>query len=269
MRAFNILLHRYQGMTAQKTELPGIKSAYTVFSIIEKIEELDGARLTDIAADLDLPKSTVHDYLLSLLEQEYLVKDGQEYHLGLKFLKRGTNAKDRHEQLIEAAKPALYELVEEAEETVWLEVEEYGYAVPLEIIQSERGITMGSRVGSRILMHASAGGKVMLAHMSEDRVEEILDKHGLSGFTDHTITSRETLYDELDEIREQGYGFNKMESHQGLNGVAAPIRINNSIQGAIAISGPKNRVQGEWFEEALPKLLLGATNELELRLSFE
>lgn len=81
-------------MTKQVTDLPGIKSSYTVFSIIVKIEELERVRLTDLASDLDLPKSTAHDYLIALLNQEYLIKDGKEYHLEFRFLKRGIEAKD-------------------------------------------------------------------------------------------------------------------------------------------------------------------------------
>jgi DNA-binding IclR family transcriptional regulator len=64
----------------------------TSLEIIEAIRDLDGARLTQLVNELSLPKSTVHKHLMTLLDNGFLVREGNTYHLGLKFLNLGERA---------------------------------------------------------------------------------------------------------------------------------------------------------------------------------
>ncbi|WP_225308233.1 IclR family transcriptional regulator C-terminal domain-containing protein [Haloarcula sp. CBA1131] len=82
------------------------------------------------------------------------------------------------------------------------------------------------------------------------------------------MTTREALFDELEEIRERGYAFDREEKIQGLRCVAAPVTTKNEIIGAISISGPASRFEGEVYEEELPSMVTRSANVIEINSQF-
>ena len=233
------------------------------FEIIEIIEDMETATLTEVANRMGIARSTAHDYLATLLEHEYLVKNEGEYQLGLKFARFGTNAKGTV-PLSKVITPYIERLADETGETVWFLVEEYGLAVYLEHAEGNQGIKTAHSVGGRSYLHCHAGGKAILAQLPEDQVNEIVDKHGLPKITENTLTSREVLFEELERIREQGYAQNHSEQLEGTRAVSSAIVIDGEVLGAISIGGPAHRLRGEWFEEELPNLIMSAVNEIKL-----
>jgi DNA-binding IclR family transcriptional regulator len=96
----------------------------------------------------------------------------------------------------------------------------------------------------------------------------ILEEHGLPQLTPKTITTREKLYNELEEIRTSDVGFSDEELVEGFRTVAAPVRQEGSeILGSLCVSGPINWLNDELFREELPELVRGTANELELTIS--
>lgn len=104
-----------------------VKSAGAVFGVMDTVHLLNGADVTEVANELDITKSTAHDHLSTLVDHEFLVKEGTNYRIGLKFLQYGMSAKRRIE-FAEVARPSLTHIVEETDEIGWLVVEEYGRA---------------------------------------------------------------------------------------------------------------------------------------------
>ena len=72
-----------------------VKSTETTFRIVEELQELDGAGVSELAAHLGLPKSTVHNYLSTLQQEEYVVRQNGEYKVGIRFLELGAYARNR------------------------------------------------------------------------------------------------------------------------------------------------------------------------------
>lgn len=66
-----------------------IKATETTLTIIEELKSEDGGRVTELAESLDLAKSAVHNHLSTLMEHGYVIKEGNVYHLSLKFLEIG------------------------------------------------------------------------------------------------------------------------------------------------------------------------------------
>lgn len=244
-----------------------VKTSDTVFEIVEKIEELGGASLADLSKELSYAKSTIHDHLLTLESKEYVVREDGEYTLGLKFLKHGMFAKGELD-ISHIGQPVIEELAEKTGEGVWIVVEEHGRAVPLAKAMGEKGITTHTTIGSREHLNHLASGKLMLAYMSDERVEEIIDKHGLPKQTPYTITDPDELRDELEDIREEGVAFNNREAAKGVRSIAAPVLTGERIVGAVCVSGPANRMTEERCDQEIEPLLLKATNEIELKLEY-
>jgi DNA-binding IclR family transcriptional regulator len=243
-----------------------VKSTLTTFRIIEALKELDGARVTDLSEHLDLPKSSVHNYLSTLRQEEYVVKKGNDYYVGLRFLNIGTEARGRL-SIYEIAKPEVRSLAEETGELSNLLVEEYGKGVYIDREVGEDAVRVDTGTGERVHLHNTGLGKAILAHLPEKRVEEILDRHGMPATTEHTITDRETLYEELAEVRESGFAFDREERLNGLRCVAAPILDDSDeVVGAVSVSGPTSRMSTERFRTEIPSLLRNAVNIIELNI---
>lgn len=252
---------------ARRTNGRTLKSIQRSAELLRTLVDLDGARLTALASELDMAPSTVYTHLSTLEKEELVVKKSDEYHVGLMFVKVGNYAQNRTEA---------YRLAETYSENIADEsgyrgafvVEEHGRGVFVHVSASEQTDWSHASVGSRVPIHAIAAGKAILAHMPEDDVDEIIDERGLPQNTANTITTREELFDELKEIRERKYALNYEENIEGIRAVAVPVQKSaGQVLGAFTISGPSHRFTEEELTDELPNLLLGVSNEFELKLS--
>jgi DNA-binding IclR family transcriptional regulator len=104
--------------------------------------------------------------------------------------------------------------------------------------------------------------------MPPERVSRIIEQTPFEKITNETITDQDTLYDELEQIRERGYAFNREENLDGLRSIGVPVNgPKGDVIGGLSVSGPSHRFTGERFKEELPSLLLGTANELELNIA--
>lgn len=220
----------------------------------------------DITEALDVPTSTAHDYLSSLHDLEYLVKTDGKYDLGLRLLDHGIAARGRH-PIAEVGQSTIEQLADTTGEAAWLVTEEHGRGVYLDHALGEQAVQTYARIGTRSPLHVTASGKSILANLPEERVREIVDAHGLEQRTERTIGSLKDLLAELETTRERGYAVNDGEAIDGTRAVGTPIIVDGSVVGAISIVGPANRMTDTHLENGMVDHILGAANELELKLS--
>lgn len=255
-------------MARSKRQRSEVKTTGTVFDVLEALRELDGARLTTIADELDLAPSTAYRHLSTLAEREYVVKEDDEYYLSMRFLRFGRYVRERKE-IYRLAEPKIEELAAETDERVEFMVEEYGRSVFVHRETGVNAVQTDSGIGKYHPLHATAAGKALLSGFSTERVREICDERGLESFTENTITDEDALFEELETIRERGVSYNHQEYINGLHAVGVPVHDpRDEVIGAISVSGPTHRLKGQWFEEEIPDMLLGTANELELKISY-
>jgi len=254
-----------------------IQSAENAFSIIQYLHEEGTATLSEIANHVGLSKGSVHIYIETLIHLDVLTKENDEYRVGLKLLEFGGEAQARRE-IYFASKPELQNLYEETGHTAQVAVEEHEDLVFLDRFNADVSAGPGSqvgpqghihrpRVGTRSHFHTPALGKAILAHLSERKVELILSKHGLPEITEHSITTRDALREELSQIREQGYAVNDEEVENNYKGIARPIMVNDDVRGSISVSGPKTDLSLK--EEPIHDLLQSAVDRIEIKLAVE
>jgi DNA-binding IclR family transcriptional regulator len=243
-----------------------VQSVQTAVDIVEYLREVGEAGVTELATALDCSKGTVHSHLATLLENEYVVRRGDRYGLSLKLLDLGEFVKSRID-IYDVVTDELDDLAAETGEVAQFATEEHGRAVYLDKARGEQAVNTASTVGKREYIHCISLGKAMLAHLPEERVEGIVDRHGLPAQTPNTITDRETLFAELETIRERGYAVDDEEKIEGVRCVAAPL-TDDGVVGAISISGPSSRMDGERFREELPRKLLRWANVIEINAKF-
>jgi len=88
----------------------------------------------------------------------------------------------------------------------------------------------------------TAGGKVLLAELSPDRLRELYPKPQLEKRTPQSLATRKELEAELEEIRKRGYAVNFGESEEDVAAVAAAVRGNGRPRVAIAVTAPLSRL---------------------------
>lgn len=244
-----------------------LKTVETAFRVVETVQTLDGAQMAELADRLDLARSTVHGYVTTLEQEGYLTYEDGEYHLGMEFLNKGGYVRNRKSEY-DVVVQKVDDLADMTDERAQFIVEEHGYGTYIHTATGDNAVHMDARIGKKTRLHASAAGKAILAHLPESRVDEIVDSRGLPSFTERTITTRAELDDALYAIRDRGYAINDQESVEGLRAVGAPIRSNDTVVGAISISGPAHRMKGDWFSDEVPDIVLGAANEVQLNISY-
>lgn len=244
-----------------------VRTVNTSFRIIRELADREGAGVTELARALDLSKGAVHTHLNTLRANDVVTQHGDEYRLGLRFITFGEYVK-RQRPLYRAGRDQTDELADETGEYAHLMAEERGRGFHLYKARGERAVGQpyhDLNLQKADHLHYSAAGKSILSCLEESRVDAIVDEYGLPQRTDHTITSRGELFDQLDRIQERGYAVNDEEEIDGLRAVGAPIRTGD-IVGAISVSGPVSRLKGDRFHEAFPELVLQAANVIELNV---
>ncbi|MFC4440416.1 MULTISPECIES: IclR family transcriptional regulator [Natrialbaceae] len=245
-----------------------VRTTVRSFEIIEFLKENHGAGVTETAKALDMSKGVVHNHLNTLEAIEFVVKEDEEYRLSLRFLELGEYQRNQM-RLYRIGREQVKELASETGELVNLATEEHGRCVYLSLSRGEKAVEADTYAGHRPYLHNTALGKAILAHLPDTRITEILDHRGLPQSTEHTITDRDVLFEELEAIRDRGVAFDRQERLSGLRCVAAPIKKNDGVvAGAISVSGPMTRMQGELFEETLPNAVRSTANVIELNLEY-
>ncbi|WP_226482808.1 IclR family transcriptional regulator [Natrinema amylolyticum] len=245
-----------------------VQAAATTFRIIETLHELNGAGVTELSAELGMANSTVHDHLRTLAEAEYLVNEGGTYHIGARFLELGGFARSQM-KLYQIASPEIKKLAEETGEHANLMIEEHGKGIFLNKAKGPDAVNLDTHIGKRVHLHTTAMGKAILSRLSEADVDEIIDRHGLPGVTEKTITEVDELKRHLTKVRDQGYAIDDEERVAGMRCVAAPICDDNEEpMGAISVSGPTNRFDDEMFATEIPKTVLSTANVIEVNMTY-
>jgi len=236
-------------------------------TVIRAIKEGNGAGVTELANELGHSKSTIFDHLKTLQANKIIVKDDDEYHLGLRHLDRAEHVKDRL-GYYDVVKKEVDKLAKKTDEVAQFATEEHGKLVYIYKKKGENGVQTASRVGKQESLHCTALGKSILAYESEQRRSRFIRNRELQPKTEHSITSSEELQRELEDTVERGYAIDNEENVQGIRCIAAPVMNDDKVVGAISVTGPSKRVTGERFETELPNKVMGAANVVELNSKF-
>jgi len=240
-----------------------LKTTNTTLSIIEYIVENGGARVTELADSFDLSKATIHSHLATLRSRGYLVKDGNTYCIGLKFLHIGSAAKNE-EPRYNLVRETIEDLSKRSYEEADFNVEEHGRLISL---YNEIGNTAEFEF-RYYHMHTTAVGKAMLAEYDQERVEDVLDRWGLPASTEYTITDRDELLTQLDRIRSQGYAWSNQEYSVGLKVVGTVINDRDrSIFGGVSLGAPFYRIEEAGLEQEMIDRVLYAKDDLEEKIT--
>jgi len=248
-----------------------IERASSILDILGQSPQ--GISIRELSSKIKLPKGTIHRLLSSLSYFGYVRQDPKtrNYLLGFKLVELG-NLLLNQLDLRKEAEPFLKDLAERTKETVHmvlLDRNEVVYIDKVETDQHTSGLRMASRVGLRNPAHSSAVGKVLLAHFSEEELNNFTKEKGLLKRTENTITDPGRLREHLSIVRAQGYAIDDEENEKGIRCVAAPIynEVGKPVA-AMSISGPAFRITKKVIQESLKKEVMETALKISQRLGF-
>ncbi|MCM3634520.1 MULTISPECIES: IclR family transcriptional regulator [Paenibacillus] len=248
-----------------------IQSVQRALDIINCFDSLHTQlTLTEISEKLQLNISTVHGLINTMSAYSYIVKNPNngKYRLGLEFILKA-NLVTQSLDLKEIGHNYLKKLTTTYSETSHLYVYQQEQIFCVDKVESPNNyFIISSRAGSKLPMHASASGKVFLAHMSTSELDYFLQDYSFQALTSRTITSIEELMTHLQHIARIGYGIEDEEIEENAYSLAAPIKdAHGKVVATISLIGSLNRMKEK--EAYILEDLIEAAYEISSQLGYK
>lgn len=246
-------------MSAEKTshngssqyQVPNLERALTIMELLSKHPE--GLILSRISQMLDISKNSVFRITATLHNRGYLVRDdlSKTFRLSDRLMAVGSAAVSES-NLVEVSLDVMRELRDKTKETVLLGAllsSEYR-GVTLEQVPGLHPFKFLLDVGSNLILHVGAPGKVLLAYIPDAERERIIDNLKLKRYTANTITTRSQLMNELNSVRKKGYAVDRGEWTEEMHCVGAPVlNQRNYPVAALWVTGPSSRLLEKEFDK--------------------
>ena len=238
------------------------------FAVVKAFSADGGRRLTvaDVAARTSLTRAVARRYLLTLQELGYVVHDGSHFALTPRILDLGFTYLATID-VANIAQPFMERIVHTLRESCSVAVLDGHDAVYVARMAAKRIMSINLVVGSRLPAHATSMGKVLLAYLPPDQLEEYFHTAPLQRLTSRTIVEADALRAALKQVRERGWAFADQESEDGVRTVAVPLFDRNmQVQAAMNVSGHASRVAMKELRSRYLPVLQDAAAEISRAL---
>ncbi|HEU5037998.1 MAG TPA: IclR family transcriptional regulator [Nocardioides sp.] len=222
---------------AGNTSAPGASVASRVLAILGAFDEHHRRlTLTEIGGRAGLPVPTAHRLVGELVAWGALVRtpDG-DYRVGRRLWDLGLLAAVQT-GLRELASPYLHDLYGATLATVHLAVRDGNEVLYVDRLAGHASVPVVSSVGSRLPLHATGVGKVLLAHAPAAVQADVLA--GLTRVTPYTVTQPGLLRRQLATVLRDDHATTREEMSLGACSIAVPVRRGGEVVAALGIVVP-------------------------------
>lgn len=207
----------------------------TAFRILDLLTERSGpTRLSEVTAELEIPKTTAMRVLQTMASLGVVRRDSASgaYQVGPRLLEYAYSLSGIEDVLSHEFQPIAEQVSRELNETIQLAVLDGVNVTFIAKVDSSRPVRLVTYVGRQLPAHATAVGKVVLAHEPDSVVRKVIDA-GLTKVGPNTITDKRRFLAALTEIRRQGYATEVEESTVNLSCYSAPVfdALNRVVAG--------------------------------------
>jgi IclR family transcriptional regulator, pca regulon regulatory protein len=224
-------------------------------------------RLSDVARETGLTRAAARRFLLTLVRLGYVRQDGNTFSLRPRVLELGY-AYLSALSLPEVAQPHMETLVGEVNESSSVAVLDDLDIVYVARVPTQRIMTITIAVGTRLPAYATSMGRVLLAGLDQDALEERLERIEVERLTPTTVPDLEILRQRIDDVHDAGWAAVDQELEQGVRSAAVPIRdATGAVVAALNVSVHATRMTMQALRrDVVPKLLRTAEAiEVDLR----
>ncbi len=238
--------------------------------ILRSFELQDEYSLTELVGLLSLNKSTAFGILQTLTDHRFLIRDEHtlRYRLGPALIRLGYLA---HEQtdVRRIAAPYMEALAKELRKSVLLGTFHQDQLTVIDKVDPVGTLHVSAAIGQRIPFSAGSFGRVFLAWLPEEHVDELIATHGLVAFTPGSITDPEEYKAQLALVRERGYAVDDTEEYLfGVRAVSVPLMGLDGVVAALTVVGFTSRTGDQPGEQAI-KAAVAAAQAISAQLGAE
>lgn len=239
--------------------MSSLQSLDRALQIIEIISENDEISLTKISEKTNLNKATVHRIITALKDNGYVKQlDNKKYSLTFKMFRFGNRAVQKYDFMSEA-KRIITKLAIEIEQVIHFVIQDGSQILYVDKYTpaNMNKILPMSKIGKRAPMYCTAAGKAILSEKTEQEVLDIWNQTDIIKYTSRTITSFDTLIQDLKRIKKNGYSTEFEEYKLGVYCIGSTLlNIEGEVEGAISVSIPINDTKGKsYYADKLKKCI--------------
>jgi len=247
-----------------------VKSANRVINILQAVgANKYGISNAELSSDLNIPKGSLSLLLAELVANDFLTlrKEDRRYILGPQiFVLAGQYLSDL--DMVQVGRTIVHDLMMTTHESSALVIRKGFEMMVVYGENSPHPLRRSVEIGYRASLHTTAGGKAILAHLTDEEVDQYLSSVKMIPVTPTTITLPETLRKELTAIRSGALAYAREEQFEGLTAMAAPVfDLHGSVVAALVITFPTIRFNKE-SEKLIEETLQKASAELSRQLGF-
>ncbi|AGB37099.1 IclR family transcriptional regulator [Natronococcus occultus] len=239
-----------------------VKATATSLQLLEVLMELEGATISELDDHVDLSKSTIHNHLETLEILGFIVKDGWVYRVSQQTSKLGAHAR-RQNPLFEHGRDEVRRLAKVSGLVANIVVLENNHAICVYTATGKQDHDEVVYVGEKLPLHCTAAGKALLSTFDEEEAEALLDQIDYPEYTDNTLTSMDSLLDELQSIRSKGLAFDRQEWKPNLRSIGTALTgPEDELLGAISVISNAQSMTGKRFQQDVPGLVISSSNAI-------
>jgi IclR family pca regulon transcriptional regulator len=222
--------------------------------------------LSEVAHATDMTRATVRRFLLTLVREGYVESDGKHFRLRPKILELGFSVLSSMD-IWDVAQPVMNELSAKVQESCFAAILDGDSVIYVARANSNRLVSVGINIGSRVPAHCVSTGRVLLASVPEEALYAYLEKVELKKFTPNTVTSKVELRSLIEATRRQGWSIVDQELEIGLRSISVPIQNRSgAVVAALNVCCPSSRISPEEVCTEVLTELLAASERITLAL---
>lgn len=241
----------------QDIRLPAIDRAMSLFEFLAKSQR--GFTLSEISRKLNIPKSTTHYIIHTLMARGYIQCGGdRHYVLGVRFADVAS-ASPAEASLQTLTMPYLRQIAASLHLTATAAVRRGAEAVIIAKVQAVADRGGGAWVGRHIDLHCTSQGKALISMMSDKEIDGLFAGRELARFTAKTISSVSALKAHLALVRANRFATNDEEHAVGVRAVAIPlVDPIGSVIAALSVRGSSDEIPASRLATLGQQLILVA-----------
>jgi len=214
--------------------------------------------LSEAAQMTGLTRASARRCLLTLTKLGYASFDGRYFRLAPRALRLGQAFLNSND-VAKVAQPVLESISERTHESASVAILDGAETVFIARATTRMSLSIGVSIGTRLPVHCSATGRVLLAGLSDKEVEALFRRTPPRKLTPKTIVAVDALVAEVRRARAEGYAISDEEIELGLRSIAVPIRNSEGeVLAAMSLSVRTQRMRrDEMVKTLLPALEAG------------
>jgi IclR family transcriptional regulator, acetate operon repressor len=219
-----------------------VESVDNALRILQMLRDSGQVRVSDVAAELGIARSTAHRLLAMLVYRDFAVQaEDRSYRPGPAIAAEPLRGEPT-QRLRQVMRPHMEALCDQVTETINLMVRLGTQTRFLHTVESARVLRVGNRQGTILPAWKTSGGKVLLAELPDAQLTGVLRGAGGRPPDGMTAAERRSLVTQLRLVRDQGYAENIEESESGVCaiGVCVRDRLGGPVA-ALSVSAPSVR----------------------------